>query len=169
MGSVKNDRVEQPSSIESARSLKAEADSANNDTLKVELYWRAAMAYGELGAYDEKVGCLLQACGFLRGDELVDCLLACWETYIEVIAVYQYDSGFEWRGEVENLDGSYEETIESYHEKAVDVLMRAFDVGGADRRRLLERLNAECSRRRAEGGWASTECLSSIKEVLKRV
>ena len=105
---------------------------------------------------------------FLYGEEKIDCLVLCWKVYITAIAVYQYETGFEWKGEVENLDPSYSETIQAYYSKAVDVLEIALKIKGVDKVRLLDILKAECVNKRNEGGWASSECVSSIDEAFKR-
>ena len=154
--------------VEAAKLFEAEAESTNDASSKISLYRKAASAYHEYGSYDEETRCLMLVSDFLYGEEKIDCLVLCWKVYITAIAVYQYETGFEWKGEVENLHGSYEETIRGYYSKAVKVLVAAFKIGDVDRGRLLDVLNAECVKRRGEGGWAVSECVSSIDEAFKR-
>ncbi len=153
---------------EAAKLLVAEAEKTNNASQKISLYKKASLAYHEYGSYDEEARCLMSACSLLDGDEKLDCLVSCWKTYITAIAVFQYDTGFEWKGEAENLHGSYDETIQSYYSKAVNVLETAFKTTNVDKTRLFDLLNAECVRRRSEGGWGASECIASIDEVYKR-
>jgi len=153
---------------EAAKLFEAEAESTNNASHKISLYKKAASAYHEHGSYDDEARCLLSASSLLEGEEKVDCLISCWKVYITAIAVFQYDTGFEWKGEVENLDDSYAETIQAYYSQAVNVLEMALKVKGVNIDSLLDTLNAECDNRRNEGGWAFSECVSSIDEAFKR-
>jgi hypothetical protein len=152
---------------EAAKLFEAEAKSTNNVLQKIGLYKKASSAYYEDGSYDEVARCLMSACSLLDGDEKLDCLVSCWKTYITAIAVFQYDTGFEWKGEAENLHGSYNKIIQDYYTKAVNTLKTAFKIRNVDKGRLLNILNAECVKRRREGGWAASECVSSIDEALK--
>lgn len=153
---------------EAAKLFEAEADSTNDVPLKICRFRKAASSYHEYGSYDEEARCLMFASDLLYGEKKIDCLVSCWRVYITAIAVYQYDAGFEWKGEVENLDPSYSETIQAYYSKAVDVLQKALKVNGVDKARLLDALNAECTNRHNEGGWAASEYVSSVEEAFKR-
>jgi len=153
---------------EAAKLYEAEAESTNDASHKISLYKKAASAYHEYGSYDEEARCMMSACSLLDGDEKIECLISCWKAYITAIAVYQYDTGFEWRGEAENLDPSYSNTIQGYYSKAVNVLEIVLKIRNIDRGRLLDVLNAECVNKRNEGGWAASECFSSVNEALRR-
>ena len=168
MTSNADDHFKQHRCIEAAKLYEDAAQSTKEVSNKIELYKKAAAAYDEYGSYDEEVRCLMLACSLLRGEDKVDCLVLCWKAYIKAIAVFQYDTGFEWKGEIENLNPSYGETIENYYKKAVNVLEKALTVQGVNKSRLLDKLNAECEKRQGEGGWAASECFSSVKEALRR-
>ena len=150
---------------EAARIFEAEAESANNTSQKISLYKKASLAYHELGSYNEEARCLILVSSLLDGEEKIDVLVSCWKVYIMAIAVFQYDTGFEWKGEIENIHESYSETIQDYYFKAVKVLEIALKVKNVDKGRLLDNLSAECAKRRSEGGWAASECVSSIDEA----
>jgi hypothetical protein len=152
---------------EAAKLFEAEAKSTNNAPEKIVLYKKASRAYHEYGSYDDEARCLMSACSLLDGDEKLDCLVSCWKTYITAIAVFQYDTGFEWKGEAENLHESYDETIQGYYSKAVNMLKTALKIRNVDKVRLLNVLKAECVKRHSEGGWAASECISSIDEAFK--
>jgi hypothetical protein len=154
--------------VNKAKLYEAQAISAGNDSERITLYKKAAAVHHELGSYMEEAHCLAQASKLLHGEERTECLISCWGVYITAIAVYQYEAGFEWKGEVKNLDPSYDEKLRHYYEGAIDALDKALKIEGVDRDKLLEKLDAECVRRRNEGGWGASECLSSIDLVFKR-
>jgi hypothetical protein len=152
---------------ELARLYEAQAGEDGDDSKRVILYKKAAAVHHELGSYLEEARCLSLACDLLAGEDKVDCLVLCWGVYINAIAVYQYEAGFEWRGDEENLDSSYVEKIGRLYDGAIDSLEKTLKTGGVERERLLERLYAECVKRRNEGGWGESECFSSIDRVFK--
>ena len=162
-----DDYFKQHKFVEAARLFEAEAELMDDASYKISLYKKAATAYHELGSFDDEAKCLMSVCSLLDGEDKIDCLVSCWKAYIMAIAVFQYETGFEWKGEVENLDGSYNETIQDYYTKAVNVLEKALKVKGVNKSRLLDMLNAECVNRRNEGGWAASECFSSIDDAFK--
>jgi hypothetical protein len=151
-----------------ARICEAQAAQEGDDSQRVILYKKAAAAHHELGSYREEVRCLSLACSLLEGEERVDCLVSRWGVLINALAVYRYETSFEWKGEDANLDSSYGETIEGYYNGAVDTLDEVLRMEGVNREKLLEKLYAECVRRRSEGGWGADECFSSINEFFKR-
>jgi hypothetical protein len=102
---------------------------------------------------------------FLQDEEKFECLIACWKTFIKAIAAYQYETSFEWKGEVENLDPSYGNTIEKYYSQAVSVLVKVFAIREKDANGLLDMLRSECAKMSNEGGWAASECISSINDA----
>ncbi|TFH14613.1 hypothetical protein E4H04_09910 [Candidatus Bathyarchaeota archaeon] len=81
------------------------------------------------------------------------------------IAVFQYDTGFEWKGESENLNGSYDETITYYFEKAVAILKTALQQRGVNKNKLLEKLGNECAKRQNEDGWGADHCWKTIERA----
>jgi hypothetical protein len=157
--------VENP--VELARRYESLAGEAKDDSKKVILFKKAAAMHHELGSYLEEARCLSLACGLLAGEDKVECLVLCWGVYINAIAIYQFEVGFEWKGEEENLDSSYMETIGRFYDGAIDALEKALKTAGVERERLLERLYAECVKRKQEGGWGESECFSSIDRVFK--
>ena len=150
-----------------ARICEAQAAQEDDDTRRVILYKKAAAAHHELGSYREEVRCLSLASSLLEGEGRVDCLVLRWGVLITAIAIYRYETSFEGKGEDANLDSSYGETIEGYYNGAVDTLDEVLRMEGVNRERLLEKLYAECMKRRSEGGWGADECFSSIDESFK--
>jgi hypothetical protein len=144
------------------------AKSANDVKSTIAFYRKAAEAYDDLGSYEEEARCLMITSTFLQGKEKIDCLIACWKTYIKAIAVYQYEASFEWKGEVENLDPSYGKTIEKYYSQSVNVLKKVFAIRKNDVDGLLDELRSECAIMSNEGGWAVSECASSINEAYEK-
>jgi hypothetical protein len=153
--------------VELAKRYEAQATLAEDDSRRVVLYKKAAAAHHELGSFVEEARCLSLACELLVGEERGDCLVSLWGVYINAIAVYRYEVGFEWKGEDENLDPFYGETIERYYNGAIDALDEALKTEGIKRDRLFEKLYADCVRRRNEGGWGASECFSSVDESFK--
>ena len=153
--------------VELARICEAQAAQEGDESQRVILYKKAAAAHHELDSYREEARCLSLACSLLEGEERVDCLVMRWGVLITAIAVYRYETSFEWKGEDVNLDPSYSETIEGYYDGAVDTLDEILRVEGVNRERLLEKLFAECVRRKSEGGWGADECFSSIDKSFK--
>jgi tetratricopeptide (TPR) repeat protein len=168
LSNIAEEYLKQHKYFEAAKIFEAEAESTNNASHKISLYKKASQTYHEYGSYDDEARCLFQASNFLEDEEKIGCLVSCWKTYVTAIAVFQYDTGFEWKGEAENLHESYAETIQNYYNKAVKALEEAFKVKNVNKDRLLDTLNAECAKRRSEGGWAESECISSIDEAFKR-
>jgi tetratricopeptide (TPR) repeat protein len=132
---------------------------------KTVFYRKAAEAYHELGSFDQEAECLLKLSNILEGEEKIDCLVSVWRTYIMAIAVFQYETGFEWKGESDNLDEAYNYTIRGYFEKAVNVLNTALLQRGVDKNRLLEKLGNECAKRQNEDGWGADQCWKTIKKA----
>lgn len=153
--------------VELARLYEAQVSQALDDSQRVTLLKKAAAAHHELGYYNEEARCLSLACGLLEGEGRLDCLVSRWGVYITAIAVYEYEAGFEWKGETKNLDPSYSETIRQYYDGAVDTLEEALKTEGVNGESLLEKLHVECVKRRNEGGWGAQECFSSIKDSFK--
>jgi hypothetical protein len=153
---------------EAARLYETAAESAIDTSQKIALYKKAAEAYHELGSTDEEARCLVYASNLLDGEEKIDCLVLCWKAYITAIAVFQYDTSFEWKGEDENLNASYSETIDDYLGKAVGVLEKVLEVKGVDKSKLIEELGTECVKRQNEGGWGASYCWKSIEKAWKR-
>ncbi len=151
--------------FELARLYEDQAAQAIDDQQRIALFRKAAAAHHELGSYIKEARCLSQACELLEGKEKVDCLASKWGVYITAIAVYKYETSFEWKGESENLDPHYEKTLKLYYDGAVDALDEALRTVGVDRETLLERLYAECVKRRNDGGWGESECFSSIESL----
>jgi hypothetical protein len=151
---------------EAARVYLKLAETSADNALKIGFIGRAAEAYHELGSYSEEASCTLRVCSLLEGGEKIDCLVSAFRIYILAIAVFQYDAGFEWKGEPENLHEGYDETIRGYYDKAVDVLKAAREEN-VDRSRLLEKLSVECAKRRSEGGWGAYYCWKAIEEALR--
>jgi hypothetical protein len=143
------------------------ADASTGVPSKIGFYRKAAEAYHELGSFDQEAACLLHACRLLEGDEKIDCLVSVFRVYIVAIAVFQYDAGFEWKGEVENLHDGYDETIRCFYEKAVGVLQAA-RAEALDGNKLLEKLRVECMMRQREGGWGTHYCLEAIEEAWRK-
>ena len=154
--------------IEAAKIYLELADKSTEVIHKIEFIRKAAMAFHELGSYNEEAECMLQTCPLLEEEEKIECLVSVWRIYIMAIAVFQYERSFEWRGEAENLDEAYFETIEGYFEKAVAVLKGTLRQKGIDRDMLLERLGNECAKRQNEDGWAADHCRKSIEKAWKK-
>jgi hypothetical protein len=166
--------VEEPNTPKKAESLldlaklyEDQAAQATNEQQRVLLYRKAAATHHELGSYIEEARCISQVSELLEGAERIDCLVSKWGVYITAIAVYKYETSFEWKGESENLDPHYEKILKMYYDGAVDALDEALGTAGVDREKLFERLYAECVKRRNDGGWGESECFSSL-ESLKR-
>jgi hypothetical protein len=132
---------------------------------KTVLLRKAADTYHQLVSFDEEAQCLISLSNLLESDERIDCLVSAWRIYILAIAVFQYDTSFEWKGESENLCGSYSETIRDYFEKAVATLRTALRQRDVDRCKLREKLVDECVKRQNEGEWGSDHCRMSIEKA----
>jgi hypothetical protein len=152
---------------EAARIYLELAETSTDSVQKIGFYRKAAEAYHELGSYDEETACMLRACHLLEGEEKIDCLVSVFRIYIVAIAVFQYDTGFEWKGEPENLHEGYDETIRGYYDKAVDVL-KAARTENVDESRLLEKLGIECIKRQSDGGWGADHCWEAIEEAWRK-
>jgi tetratricopeptide (TPR) repeat protein len=151
---------------EAARIYLKLAESSADCAQKTGFYRRAAEAYHELGSFDEETACLQKTCDLLQGEERIDCLISMFNVYILAIAVYQYDTGFEWKGEPENLQEGYGETIRNYYDKAVSVL-KVVRVETTDERGLIKKLSILCDRRQSEDGWGADHCWQAIREAWK--
>jgi len=152
---------------EAARIYLKRAEASEDSVQKIGFYRKAAEAYHELGSFDEEVACMLRACHLVTGEAKIDCLVSVFRIYIVAIAVFQYDTGFEWKGEQENLHDGYDETIRGYYNKAVDVLKSAL-AEDVNESRLLEKLRIECAKRRSEGGWGADHCWKAIEEAWRK-
>ena len=141
------------------------AKVTNDNSRKIILFEKAVDAFHQLGACDEESECLLNLSSLLVGGEKLNCLVSAWRVYIMAIAVFQYDSGFEWKGEPENLNVSYDEIIQGYFEKAVAILKTALDQRDVNRKELLEKLGNECAKRQNEGGWGADHCWKTIDKA----
>jgi len=138
------------------------AELTNKKEDKKKYLQKAADSYQKIGSLDEEAACIFEISTLCEGKEKVDHLVSVWRIYILAIAVYQYDTSFEWKGEVNNLNGSYEEKINNYYNKAVNAIILALDEKGVDEKSLLEILGNECVKRQNEGGWGSEYCWRSI-------
>jgi hypothetical protein len=163
-----SDNSDKVSNIELARSYEVQAAQAVDDQQKLAFYRKAAAAYNYLGAYHEEARCLSLTCDLLKGEAKVDCLVSIWGICIKAITVYKYETSFEWKGEDENLDPRYKEILSMYYNGALDALDNALKIADVDKEKLLERLYAECVKRRNDGGWGESECFSSIDESFKK-
>lgn len=162
-----SDNSDKVSSIELARLYEIQAAQAVDNQQKLALYRKAAATYSYLGAYHEEARCLSLTCDLLNGEAKVDCLVSIWGIYMTAITVYKYETSFEWKGEDENLDPRYKEILSMYYNGALDALDNALKIVDVDKETLLERLYAECVKRRNEGGWGESECFSSIDESFR--
>jgi hypothetical protein len=153
--------------IDLAQRCEVEADSALSDSDKASLYRDAASAHHELGCYGDEARCLRRGAEFVKGSERIDCLVSAWGAYMGALTSYRYESSFEWKGEVENLDPNYSDMLDKYYSGAVDALAAALMVPDVDREKLLERLYSECVRRRNDGGWGEQECFESLNESFR--
>jgi len=154
--------------LELAKLFEDQAAQATNEQQRVLFYRKAAATHHELGSYIEEARCLSKACELLEGAERIDCLVSKWGVYITAIAVYKYETSFEWKGESENLDPNYEKILKMYYDGAVDALDETLRIAGVDREKLLERLYAECVKRRNDDGWGESECFSSVESLKNR-
>ena len=141
------------------------ADMTQELPRKTILISKAVDAYHQMGSYDEEAECLLYLSKLLEGEEKLNCIISAWKVYIMAIAVFQYETGFEWKGDLENLNGSYDETITNYFEKAVTIIKTALQQPDVNNKALLEKLGNECAKRQNEGGWGADHCWKSIDKA----
>jgi tetratricopeptide (TPR) repeat protein len=137
----------------------------------VEFLKKAAQAYEASGVTEDPVRCYLKASQFLEKTEKAECLLACFRVYVSIIAGYEYDCGFEWRGAT---DGShdddhkfYQGKIEEYQSEAEKVLREALSIVGVDKNKIIRQAKDECAKRKREGGWGESACWYIIRNATK--
>lgn len=158
---------EQKQFVKAAKLYEEAAQKSMDDAQKIISYRKAASSYKELGLVDDEVRCLIQTSEFLGDQEKIDCLINCWEAYITAIAVFQYETSYEWKGQDENLNDAYFETIDAYLVKAIGILESLIQLKYVDKQRVLERLANSCAKRQNEGGWGASHCWKSIDKAWK--
>lgn len=148
--------------VEAAKLYIEIAEKSENLLEKKIFLKKAADSYHELGSFDEEAACIYKILSLSEGIEKVELLVKVWSIYILAIAGYQYETSFEWKGEVENLDEAYGEKINYYYSEAVKAIRLALEEKGVDKKWLLEALGNECVKRQNEGGWGADHCWNSI-------
>ena len=147
--------------LEAAKIYLDLAKAEEEPSQKIVFIGKAADAYHQMCAFDEEVECLLTLGRLREGEERINCIVSAWRVYIMAIAIFQYETGFEWKGNPENLTDSYDETITNYFDKAVSILKTALKQDAIDREVLLEKLGNECAKRENEGAWGADHCWQS--------
>ena len=153
--------------VKAARLYEDSAEAATSKTQKILLYRKAIGTYRELGSTHDEVRCLLTLCSLFNGLSKIGYLLECWRAYIKAIERHKYETGFEWKGEENNLSEDYSEVIEDYLNEATKTLNIILEIPNVDSNKLLEILSEDCANRENEGGWAANECWKSIQEAWK--
>ena len=153
--------------VKAARLYEDSAEAATSKTQKILLYRKAIGTYRELGSTHDEVRCLLTIYSLVDGLSKIDYLILCWKAYIKAIERHKYETGFEWKGEEENLVEDYSEIIDDYLNESIKILNLILEIPNVDSNKLLEILSEYCANRENEGGWAVNECWRSIQEAWK--
>jgi hypothetical protein len=99
---------------------------------------KASEAFRKPGSFNKAAGCCQKAAELLEGKGKAACLMASWKILMDAIVAFEYDCGFEWRGETNGSHDSYLNDIERYGNEATDVLRKALRIDGVDANRIIK-------------------------------
>ena len=150
---------------EAGRYYEKAAETTHQEAQSAKLLQKAAEAYRGCGMKEDAERCFKQAVELMDGNQKAEYLLSRWKEIIKTIVAFEYDCGFEWRGETNGSHDSYLEDIRQLQKEGKDILKQALRVNGIDRNDIIEEARAECRKWEEAGGWGSRSCWEIINSA----
>lgn len=150
---------------DAGRCYERASESVHDKETASELLIKASEAFKKPGSFNKAARCCQKAAELLEGKGKAACLMASWKILMDAIAEFEYDCGFEWRGESNGSHDSYLHDIESYGNEAMEVLRQTLQIEGVDANNIIKQAEEKWKEMKEGGGWGATRCWDIIRTV----
>jgi tetratricopeptide (TPR) repeat protein len=157
--------IEDSRYTDAGRCYERASESVHDKETAAALLIKASEAFRKPGSFNNAARCCQKAAELLEGKGKAVCLMASWQILMDAIAAFEYDCGFEWRGETNGSHDSYLHDIERYANEATDVLRQALRIDGVDANRIIKQAEEKWKEMKEGGGWGATRCWDIIQTV----